>query len=106
MRLLPGSFWQIKEDLDPCRSYVVLEKKVGSGKIADFTEVVQALEETAGTVLETKLHRDAVNSKTFLVVEINSEAAPQVKRTLLHCKLPPDIVLYFYGDTYKKDAEA
>lgn len=90
------SFSDVRRNLDPDCSYIVLECAAGPEAESRMREAFAALPVQPGDVAETQLCRDDACRRLFLVVRLVRERAPIDRERILSAPLATDVTLLFY----------
>lgn len=90
------TFAEIKRNLDPAFSYMVFEKKEGSGESGDFYEVIQTLSTFKNRDLGRQICRDVSRGKMFLVIKMEPEEAEVVMQEIIETGFSRQINCYLY----------
>ena len=94
---MPSRFSEIKKELNPQRSYLILERPAGSGDEGSLVEVITSLGSLETGILSWKTYRDEEEQMVMLVVELEPDHKDRVLQTLLGFDLPEGMSFYAYG---------
>ena len=87
---------EVKRNLDPAFSYVILEKKPGLSEGKDFSEALQALSRLWKRRLGWQIYRDEVRGVDFLVVKMKPDQDELIMEKIVDSGLPQCFTCSFY----------
>jgi len=90
------SFSDLRRNLDPHCSYIVLECAEGSGAENKLKAAFAALPVQDGEVAEKQLCREIDHQRLFLVVQLIRERTEISRERILPATLSTDVTLFFY----------
>ena len=91
------NFAKIKQNLDPSFHYIIFEKTVNPGDVADFSEVSSFITRYETSFIEQELHRDPAGEHLLLVVKLNADELDEISQKIVNHTFPEDITVYVYG---------
>lgn len=92
-----SSFAEIKQQLDPAYSYLILEKTVENNMDAEFEAILTFLSPFKEAIETHEIFRDKSRGRMMLIVRLVQEQKDHIIREILKKKLPQGIVFYIYG---------
>lgn len=93
----------IRSELDPAFSYIILERE---GSRAGRDDLGGLLAHLSIPILETKTHEDPVHGRLFLVAKLDPARAGEISREYVSVNLPENVTCLFYGSlTFKQKEE-
>lgn len=93
---------EIRRELDPAFSYILLERQ---GSPGIMTELADLLCRLGIPILETKVHENTADGRSFLVAKLDPEKAEEISREYVSVNLPENVSCLFYGSLVRDGGE-
>ena len=90
------SWSDIKRQLDPAGSYIVIETAAVSSSAEVFRTITAIVAKDAATIRKQEICREASSGNLLLLIQIDPEQTEAVKNSLLSPNLPSSVTVYFY----------
>ena len=97
------SFSEIRQNLNPCCSYIILEGEFGKHAAAEIRKAFDMLPLRTGDVLETQLYCEAQTRRHLLVARLARGRGELVKERILLRQIAPNLTLYYYGSSPERE---
>jgi len=91
------SFSEIRQNLNPCCSYIILEGEAGANAAEEIQAAFGRLPMEAEDILEMQLYREAQSQRLLLVARLASGRGEFVKERILSRQIAPNLTLHYYG---------
>ncbi|MBI9085694.1 MAG: hypothetical protein JEZ11_19005 [Desulfobacterales bacterium] len=91
------SFSEIRRDLDPCCSYIILESGAANVTEQEMQQAFDALPWRPGDILEKRLCREKQTRRWLVVAKLAPDCGDSIKDRVLQQSRVLPMTLYHYG---------
>jgi hypothetical protein len=101
--IIPKSFEEIKQSLDPDYSYLILQQPYSTRESKDFDEIFEALKNLTGRNIGQKIYYDKNQNQFIFIVKLKPGQKKKIMNELHTLRFIKDAIFFIYGDQYMQN---